>query len=48
MPITDRELKTNQENKLFDIFYMEKLFDTGESAKLRSYLKTEGEKAQSV
>ena len=47
MPITDRELRTNQENKLFELYYMIKLHDNGDIDKLGSYLKAESEKAQS-
>jgi len=47
MPITDRELKTNQENKLFELYYIEKLHKNGESERLEMYLTTESEKAQS-
>jgi len=47
MPITDRELRTNQENKLFEIYTMQRMYDEGRLEELRNHLESEGEKAQS-
>jgi hypothetical protein len=43
----EREIKTNQEDRLFDNFLSQKLLKEGKTDKLSSYLSMMGEKAQS-
>ena len=44
---SERELKTQQEDKLFDILHIHQLIKDGKTEKLNDYLRLSIEKAQS-